>query len=110
MGLAFELGWQSLRRRPGQFLAPIFVAAATTLVVLCASGFYLGMLDATVAWTNTLPGDLVVVATEGNPGMMQAYSDIPDETVEAVRAALPDAAVHPLVCSPPGRGWGWVGS
>ena len=104
MGLAFELGWQSLRRRPGQFLAPIFVAAATTLVVLCASGFYLGMLDATVAWTNTLPGDLVVVATEGNPGMMQAYSDIPDETVEAVRAALPDAAVHPLVGQ---RAWLW---
>ncbi len=104
MHLALELGWLSLRRRPGRFLAPILVAAATSLVVLCASGFYLGLLDATVAWTDTLPGDLVVVATDGNPGMMQAYSDIPDATVDAVRAAVPRATVDPLVGQ---RAWLW---
>ena len=104
MRLAFELGWQSLRRRPGRFLAPIFVAAATTLVGLCASGFYLGMLAATVAWTDSLPGDLVLVATEGNPGMMQAYSELADETIDAVRAAVPDASVQALVGQ---RAWLW---
>lgn len=104
MRLALELGWQSLRRRPGRYLAPIIVATAATLVVLCATGFYLGMLDASVAWTDSLPGELVVVATEGNPGLMQAYSDIPDDTVDAVRAAVPDAEVHPLVGQ---RAWLW---
>lgn len=106
MGLALELGWLSLWRRPSRFIAPLFVAAATTVVVLCASGFYLGLLASTVAWTDTLPGDLVVVATEGSPSLMQAYSDISDEAVGAVRAAVPAATLYPLVGQ---RAWLWRG-
>lgn len=97
MRLALELAWTRIRRRPSAALAPVLVAAGGTLVVLIVSGFYLGLLDATVAWLRTLPGDAVVTTRHGSPALMQAYPDLDARTVRAVRAAPGVARVHELV-------------
>ena len=97
MPLALELAWKGIRRRPSGVAAPILVAAAATLVVLILSGFYLGLLDATVAWIRTLPGDAVVTSADGNPALMQAYADLDARAVRAVRAAAGTGQVHELV-------------
>ena len=97
MRLALELAWKSIRRRPSVAVSPILVAAGGTLVVLMVSGFYLGLLEATVAWLRTLPGDAVVTTRRGSPALMQAYPDLDARTVRSVRTAPGVARVHELV-------------
>ena len=96
MPLALELAWHELRRRPGRSVAPVVVAAAATLTVLVTTAFYLGMLDATVAWLRTLPGDAVVVSADGTSALMTVYSYLPPAGVKAVRAVEGVARVEAL--------------
>jgi ABC-type antimicrobial peptide transport system permease subunit len=104
MLLAFELACRSIRWRPHRLAGPAIVVASTTLTVLVATGFYLGLLDAAVAWLRTLPGDTVIASADGNPAFTEGFSQLSRATVRAVRGTPGVAAVHEVY-----RQRAWVG-
>jgi putative ABC transport system permease protein len=80
-----ELAWQTVRRQPGRFVAATGAVASAVMLVIVAGGLYLGLLDAMIRYTRSLPGDVVVAESGGSATMLHSSSRLPKDAAETVR-------------------------
>ncbi len=80
-----DLARQTVRRQPGRYVAAMGGVAAAVMLVIIASGLYLGLVDAMIRYPRSLPGEIVVAEAGGSATMLHSSSHLAQDAADTIR-------------------------